>query len=217
VGNSPDFRRNTANPLPHDVVIVDEVSMIDLALMAKLFQAVRPNAKLILLGDKDQLASVEAGAVLGDICDTGNEHVRSKNFSRLLHKLTGEHIPETTGKNQPSKIGDCITILTRSYRFGPDSGIRRAAEAVNSGDAKKALAILTGGGANDAAWKSLPQQSEFASELAVYSVKRLKNYLRAKNPSKAFEAFDRFRVLCAHRTGPFGVEAANTTESSKTP
>ncbi|MGC1402207.1 MAG: AAA family ATPase, partial [Thermodesulfobacteriota bacterium] len=74
IPDSPYFRYDAKNPLPADVVVIDEASMVDLALLSKLSDAVPRDSMLILLGDKDQLASVEAGAVLGDICDTGNEH-----------------------------------------------------------------------------------------------------------------------------------------------
>jgi exodeoxyribonuclease V alpha subunit len=73
IPDSPYFRRNAERPLAADVVIVDEASMVDLALMAKLVDAVPPTSRLILLGDKDQLTSVEAGSVLGDICQAGED------------------------------------------------------------------------------------------------------------------------------------------------
>ena len=92
VPDSPYFRHNAENPLSAEVVVVDEASMVDLALLSKLAQAVPPTARLILLGDKDQLASVEAGAVLGDICDTGKVHGYSQNFCDVLKKSAGENV-----------------------------------------------------------------------------------------------------------------------------
>ena len=86
IPDSPYFRHNAKNPLPADVVIIDESSMVDLALLSKLVQAIPIQARLILLGDKDQLASVEAGAVLGDICDTGNVDRFSGSFRDTLRK-----------------------------------------------------------------------------------------------------------------------------------
>ena len=80
IQGSPYFRHHEGNPLPVDVVVVDEASMVDLALMSKLFQALPRQARVILLGDKDQLASVEAGAVLGDICETGRRIFFSEDF-----------------------------------------------------------------------------------------------------------------------------------------
>jgi exodeoxyribonuclease V alpha subunit len=93
VPGSPYFRYDVKNRLPVDTVIVDEASMVDLPLMSKLTQALPAQARLILLGDKDQLASVEAGAVLGDICDTGHPHGFSKRFCTALVEITGYTIP----------------------------------------------------------------------------------------------------------------------------
>ena len=92
IPDSPYFRYDSKNPLPADVVVIDEASMVDLALLSKLVQALPPQSKLILLGDKDQLASVEAGAVLGDICDTGNDHGFSRDFRNAYQRITGEKL-----------------------------------------------------------------------------------------------------------------------------
>ncbi len=92
IPGSPYFRHNAENPLPVDMVIVDEASMVDLALMSKFVQALPPDARMILLGDKDQLASVEAGAVLGDICDTGRTHRFSRDLLNSFHEITGDQL-----------------------------------------------------------------------------------------------------------------------------
>ena len=81
---SPYFRHSSENPLPFDVVIVDEASMVDFSLMTKLITAVPASSRVILLGDRDQLASVEAGAVLGDVCDTGRVHAMTPAFCKRL-------------------------------------------------------------------------------------------------------------------------------------
>ena len=92
IPGSPYFRHNSENPLDADVVVVDEASMVDLALMSKLVAAVPVDARLILIGDKDQLASVEAGSVLGDICDWNNIHGFSGHFRKKVEKLLGQKI-----------------------------------------------------------------------------------------------------------------------------
>ncbi len=112
--NRVNFRHHAENPLPYDVVIVDEASMIDLALMSKLVTAVSPNARLILLGDADQLVSVETGAVFGELC-------RNSEDSLLKH---------------------CILRLQHSYRFAQVAGISQLADAVNNGDSDIALQLL---------------------------------------------------------------------------
>src|SRR5207253_5800537 len=116
-GNRSRFRHHRGNRLPHDVVIVDETSMVSLSQMAKLVEAVRPDARLVLVGDPRQLASVEAGAVLGDIVGPASdellmgEHARS----RLAH-VARQSVP---GREPPSgaTIGDGIVVLRRIHRF----------------------------------------------------------------------------------------------------
>ena len=94
--------------------------MVDLALIAKLVDAVPEHARLILLGDKNQLSSVEAGAVLGDLCDTGNEHAFSETVSRFVNTISPEY--KLPGKQEPP-MADCMVTLRKSYRFGERSGI----------------------------------------------------------------------------------------------
>ena len=211
---SVDFRHDRDNPLPVDVLVVDEASMVDLALMAKLVRAVPPRARLILLGDKDQLASVEAGAVLGDIC--GDSPGFSAVFRRRLREVTGQEPAGTpctapcsgSGPETGPPIRDAIVLLTRSYRFGQQSGIGRLARLVNQGDGRSALALLEGGECEDVVWRPLPSPRELAPRLAE-AAERLGAYLATETPEAALAALDRFRVLSAHRTGPFGVEALN--------
>ena len=100
-GDSPHFRHDAKNPLAADVVIVDEASMIDLALLAKLFDAVRPDAHIILVGDKDQLASVEAGSAFRDICTPGRELGISVSLAEAFAKCTGEELEGTSASEAP--------------------------------------------------------------------------------------------------------------------
>ncbi|MDX1776874.1 MAG: AAA family ATPase, partial [Desulfobulbales bacterium] len=120
VPHSPYFRHNARNPLTADVVVIDEASMVDLPLMAKLMQAVPDTARLILLGDRHQLASVQPGSVLGDLCCSGIMSCFSGPFSRLVAELTGttippgHHIPAT---GVSSLLQDSFVELRQSYRF----------------------------------------------------------------------------------------------------
>jgi len=116
------FRHCAQRPLPADVVVADEASMIDLPLMAKLVDAVPPEARLILLGDKDQLVSVQVGAVLGDI-------------------YSGDSLPSGQAA-PPSPMASCVVELTRSYRYDHRSGIGALARAIKSGDADAAVRVL---------------------------------------------------------------------------
>src|SRR5699024_4928099 len=134
------FKHNKDNPLPQDVVVVDEVSMVDQTLMSRLMEALLEDTTLILLGDKDQLASVEAGAVLGDICMLSSNQFSTKTagwLKSLSLKLPGD---ATSSSLEP--LTDYVTLLTKSYRFKKDSGIFRLAESVNRGKADEAAALL---------------------------------------------------------------------------
>jgi exodeoxyribonuclease V alpha subunit len=211
--NSPDFRFNAGNPLPVDLVVVDEASMVDCALMARLILALPVEARLILLGDRDQLASVEAGAVFGDICDTGRLHQFSPAFCRALDDIAGEPLacPRTPAAAEAAPgLSDGIVVLKKSYRFGEGSGIGQASRRINAGDGEKALGILASDEHPDVRWRTLPRAEGLASALRESIETGFGPYLtRLDDPAAAFRAFDRFRILAAVRRGPFGVERLN--------
>jgi exodeoxyribonuclease V alpha subunit len=205
VSGSPYFRHNAGNPLPADLVVVDEASMVDLPLLSKLVDALPQHARLILLGDRDQLASVEAGAALGDICRPG-ETAFSRAFREAARPL-GEDFPGTGGGAE-SGIADCIVRLEKSHRFGPQSGIGALSRAVRSGDSAGAETILTSG-RDDVKWKNLSSGEAVARELRESVVEGYRDYLRAPGHAEAYDLFGRFRMLCALREGPFGAGAVN--------
>src|SRR6059058_5895087 len=118
-GDSPHFRHDAKNPLLADVVIVDEASMIDLALLAKLFDAVRPDARVILVGDKDQLASVEAGSAFRDICTPGRDLGPSVSLAEAFAQCSGEELEGTSASEAP--IHSVVVELRRNYRFTPET------------------------------------------------------------------------------------------------
>lgn len=145
LGARPDtrrFRYNGEQPLPLDVVVVDEASLIDVDLMAALFEALPPRARLILIGDKDQLASVEAGAVLGTLCARADSGGYSEATRRWLQEASGEAIDDRFVSSKPRQLEQSIAALRFSYRFGADSGIGRFARAVNAGEPGQALEVL---------------------------------------------------------------------------
>jgi exodeoxyribonuclease V alpha subunit len=203
---SPYFRFNAQNHLPVDAVVVDEASMVDLALMSKLVQALPSQARFILLGDKDQLSSVEAGAVLGDICDTGHSHPFSKAFCAEIRKTIGYEIK---GVKAATGMSDSIVQLTRSYRFSDKSGIASASRSVNEGDADAALEILQDRTHEDLYWKPLPSSKSLPRALRDRALEEFNRLFKTSDPHEAFQCLDRFRILCALREGPFGVNAVN--------
>lgn len=201
LNNSPYFHFNESRKNPVDVVVVDEASMVDLALMSKLVQALKPDSRLILLGDKDQLASVEAGAVLGDLCNN-LQHGFSKDFQQQL----SEFIPEInylTPLKSVSILQDTVVLLKHSYRFDSKNKIGRLALAVNEGNADQAIEILKETG-DEVIWLENPDAWK------KYAKQGFESYLQPIDfPEQTLEAFQRFRVLCAHRQGQWGVSQLN--------
>ena len=205
--NSTRFRHDRDNPLPVDVLVVDEASMVDLALMAKLMDALPPRARLILLGDRDQLSSVEAGSVLGDIC--AGEAGYSAPFAERLAALSGERVPAAPGP--VPAVADAIVYLRESRRFRGDGGIGRLAQLINDGRAGEALGLLQSDDP-ELSWRSLTGPA-LARELPAAVVHGYRAYLEAMaegvDAERVFASFNAFRVLCAHRTGPAGVDTLN--------
>ncbi|MCX5882673.1 MAG: exodeoxyribonuclease V subunit alpha [Deltaproteobacteria bacterium] len=146
LGSRPDSRRfayNSQNPLHVDLLVVDEASMIDLEMMAALLVALPPRARLVLLGDKDQLASVEAGSVLGDICSHAEQAGYLPASLAWIEKNTGYCLKAFAGNG--TELDQHVVVLRRSHRFGKDSGIGELARAVNAGDPERVAAIWSQG------------------------------------------------------------------------
>lgn len=209
IPGSTAFYYNARNRLQVDVVVVDEASMVDLALMSKLIQAMPSQARLILLGDKDQLASVEAGAVLGDICDRNHVHRFSRPFLNLIAEVTGYEIQEAIHGAPVDGIQDCIVQLQKSYRFGWDSGIDAVSRAVNSGDHDHALALLMEGKHADIQWSELPPPNALPRAIRETIIREYGDQVKCVDPAEIPQVFERFQVLCALREGPYGVRALN--------
>lgn len=125
------FRHNAANPLALDVLVVDEASMVDIEMMTALLSALPSSAKLVLLGDKDQLASVEAGAVLGDLCRRADAAHYTPATAQWLAELTDHPLPEALIDPDGQPLDQAITMLRVSHRFNAQSGIGQLAQAIN--------------------------------------------------------------------------------------
>ena len=203
---SCSFRHHGENPLPYDIVIVDEASMVSLPLMAKLVDALRRDTRLILLGDRDQLASVEAGAVLGDICNTGAVHGFSPEFAALAAEIGGDLLP-VQAENGP--LGDAVVLLKKSYRFSSSGGIGTVGALVNAGDGAAALAAFADDSLPEISLAQTPPAAALGEALAERIAAGFAPYLQASSPEEAFSRFGRFRILCALRSGPFGAESVN--------
>ena len=206
----PEFRHNGQNPLPLDVLVVDEASMIDLPMMARLLAALPPQARLILLGDKDQLASVEAGAVLGDICQFVAQGVSSQQAQQLQQR-TGYELQNYV---QPAghPLRDRLCLLRKSYRFAADSGIGKLAEAVNNGDVKAAHAVWAQD-YRDIRLHSDEQRLEMAISVAAKGyhayLAKLAEPITSENAIDLLKAFNQIRLLCALHDGPWGINGIN--------
>jgi exodeoxyribonuclease V alpha subunit len=219
-GNRTRFRHNRLNHLPFDVVVVDETSMVSLSLMARLVEAVRPEARLILVGDPEQLASVEAGAVLGDIVGPASQGLKLGAATRArLAAVTAEDLPadgtpvDRTPVHGTRAIGDGIVVLSTVHRYG--GAIAALARSIHRGDADGALEVLGQDGTNaewidadaDEAGTSAPQLLAPVRATAVESGRLVIEAARAGDAVSAMAALGRFRLLCAHRRGPAGVSA----------
>jgi exodeoxyribonuclease V alpha subunit len=212
LGVIPDscrFRHTADNPLPFEAVVVDEASMVPLGLMAKLVAALAPGCRLILLGDRDQLASVEAGAVLGDICNTGHGFGFSPAFQTFMAEAAGCSIPESFVGGAVSVLADSVVVLQTNYRFGETSGIGIVSRAINEGKVERVLDGLKAGTTAGLVLAETPARDVLPKKLAALVVPGFSEYLRQENPDDVLKAFDRFRVLCAVRQGSYGVEAMN--------
>ncbi|WP_018716720.1 exodeoxyribonuclease V subunit alpha [Arhodomonas aquaeolei] len=205
------FGHDADNPLHLDVLLVDEASMVDLPLMARLVDALPPGARLVLLGDRDQLASVEAGAVLGDLCSGAEGY--SPGMRDWLAAVTGEALPAGTATASP--LADGVAFLYRSWRFrdtadGPP-GIGTLARAVRDGEGETAAALLTA--ADDIGDGELAHRhvdaATLPAALAETAVPFFRGIAGEATPADALSALGALRVLCALRDGPFGVNAVN--------
>ena len=203
------FKHHRENRLPHDVVIVDETSMVSLSLMARLAEAVRPEARLILVGDPGQLTSIEAGAVLGDVVGPTPDGLRISPLGRA--RLSDAVRGPVAADDPPAgvAVGDGIVVLDKVHRHGRE--IADVAEAIRRGDADGLLAALAES-PEHVTWLPVDVADPDAAAVlepvrtgVVATARTVTDAARAGDAAAALEALGRFRVLCAHRRGPHGV------------
>jgi exodeoxyribonuclease V alpha subunit len=213
------FKHDRHAPLPHDVIVVDETSMVSLAMIARLLDAVRRDARLVLLGDPEQLASVEAGSVLGDVVGdavvaptmhtTTHRELREVIDVRHLGGIGrhGDAAEDHDARHGPGPgVDDAIVVLERVHRFRADSGIAAVASAIQRGDEDGAVAALHA--AQDVDWIDAEATDRDLDGLRHRIVEVAGAALvaaRDGDAATALRGLDDLRVLCAHRRGPAGV------------
>ncbi len=211
IPGSLSFRFNRQNRLHLDLLLVDEASMIDLPMMHALLSALPDHARLILLGDKDQLASVEPGSVLAELCAHGN-NTFSRHTGNYIQALADMQ-PEIDSQLPDSALANSICQLQKSYRFHEKSAIGDIARKVNVGDAR----VI------DAYWRKeldstgvsiFPLREAEATLQGAYQ--QYANFIQSCQKVNAhvdinaqLSAFSRFQILCATRQGEWSVAEIN--------
>jgi len=188
-------------PIPADVVIVDEASMVDLPLMAKLAEAIPPRGRLILLGDRYQLASVDSGAVLADLCTLAGVNA----FSPDQRSAAGPLLGATAEATEPGPLGDHVVTLQTSHRFQADSAIGLLAAAINAGDPAGVETALSAEATEIRATFDAQRTKELIEALAeVYA-----GLHDAGDAEAALDVLESVRLLTATRVGPLGSDTLN--------
>jgi exodeoxyribonuclease V alpha subunit len=209
-GSHSRFRHHRGNRLPHDVVVVDETSMVSLSMMGRLVEAMRPDARLILVGDPGQLASIEAGAVLGDIVGPVAQRLRMRRDQRdRLAAVTGAAV-DAAEPPGGVLLGDGIVVLDRVHRFG--GGIADVADAIRRGDPDAVVERLASE-AEGVRWLAADAGDDPEAgpvrDVALAAARAVVEPAGAGDAATALAALARFRLLCAHRRGPHGVATWN--------
>ncbi|VWX63767.1 exonuclease V (RecBCD complex), alpha chain [Burkholderiales bacterium 8X] len=231
--NSRHFQHDAAHPLALDLLVIDEASMLDLEMMAAVLAALPPAASLILLGDKDQLASVDAGAVLGDLCRRADAGHYDDDTAAWVQATTGQVLDPALCSSDATPLDQAIVKLRMSHRFSAESGIGQLADAVNRGDAgavqrcfdERHADLARVPAADPRSFHALVVQGKAASHNDGEASAGHRHYLErvhdARPPIDAeaqgfdswardvLAAYGEFQILCGVRKGPQGVEAVN--------
>jgi exodeoxyribonuclease V alpha subunit len=221
------FEHNASQPLALDLLVLDEASMLDLALATRLLEAVPVHARIVLLGDKDQLAAVESGAVFAELsADPTLSPAATAHLAQLcgLPAAQIQPPPPVSTARQPGALPDSVVWFQRNFRFGSGSGIGRLAADILAGQPAAVLATLRSGGPalqwldDSGAQPAAATLAAITGQYAGYA-QACRDALAAGNPADAaaglHAAFNRFRVLCALREGPRGVQAINDSTSRR--
>lgn len=225
LGGRPHVRKrryNADNLLPVDVLVVDEASMVSLEDMADLFAALPPHARLILVGDKDQLSSVEAGSVLSELCQRAVRGRYRPELAAWLGQATGQTLPPELADPEGWLLDQAVAMLRFSHRFDSTGGIGRLAQAVNEGDVPAVQALLSDAPEGLAHIEPERTDASLDAGLVVEGYGRYLALLKVGPASadppeidawalKVLAAQRQFQVLCVVRNGPWGVSGLNAS------
>ena len=209
-GVASRFRHDRDNRLPYDVVVVDESSMVSLTLMARLLEALGAATRLVLVGDPDQLVSVEAGAVLGDLVDPDDVGAARTSFGATLRQVT-DGVPDVVRADEPgASLFESVALLRTVRRFDAGGSIAQLAQHIRAGRADDALNLLRDqpdGLIFHATPDDQPIDGPALDALHAHAEHELELVEQARRGEieAALSTLDRSRLLCAHRSGPRGV------------
>ncbi len=201
------FKANATLPLAIDCLVIDEASMIDLELMYHVMSALPEHCRVILLGDKDQLSSVDAGHVFSDICGRGQSVTYSQLQTEWLTNLNDLNAMTLEHKNNKSNISDAIALLKTSFRFTADSAIGQVAKLVNEGQGEAALNYLKQH-QQDLSFINI-EEGNLPKQVIDLALNHYQHVVEAACVEDAFKALAKFQILCAVHKGPFGNEEIN--------
>lgn len=211
--NSKNFRHHRDNPLHLDLLVVDEASMIDLPMIFRLLDALPAHAQLVMIGDRDQLASVEAGSVLGDICawqqqETSGELCYSPAQLDYLQQVCDLTTPVSLPGDNP--VADALALLRKSFRFDEHSGIGHLARAVNRGEGEQAMQLLRQDW-RDIHFVPLSESGyqQMVAEVAAGYADYLQLMHNGAEPKQLLVVFNQMQLLAVVRQGVYGVEGLN--------
>jgi exodeoxyribonuclease V alpha subunit len=205
------FYHHADNRLPTDLLVVDEASMVDLALMSKLVAALPDSARLILTGDRDQLASVEAGSVFGDICGQLSGEQHGSGRYRQHRKACGGSTPEGLSMTEAASAPmiDAISVLYHNFRFDAGSGLGALSEAVKAGKPGDAFDLLTDPDEEHLTWIDYQKAPDIARQLSTAVLDGFAPYLASRSAAAALASMPQFQILAALRRGPYGADGIN--------
>jgi exodeoxyribonuclease V alpha subunit len=208
VPNSPYFKHNAENPVNFDVVIIDESSMIDVALFSKLLQATGNNTRLILLGDKDQLASVEAGSLFGDLCNAQTSFTISRERAGFINNFINDKSKQITddfiSDSNSHLLAQHIVELKKSHRFSSEKGIGKFSKAIINNNSEELLDFVNASEDEQVLIDTTYDETIFETFIKGYT-----EYIKTQDIKTAIKQLNEIRVLCAIREGEQGLYTIN--------